>query len=264
MRKAFRIRSNKDYWDRRWAEAGKDEDYFRNLDIYPIKYAQMVTPHKEGLMVELGCGLGRVVKHYHRQGIPIIGIERSQVAVEQIMKDQSGVTCLQGDVMRLPFGDQVFDSVLAFGLYHNFEDNWQEAINETVRCMKKGGKFVISVRPNNFEMRFNEFYWNLKQKSDKQPSGKKFFHKSLFEENEFQDILERSGLSVEHLFRAKNVSMFWRIPFLRHASGDENEGQRRAGGYRLNAAGRWLDRQATRFFPSSFCNVLVYIGKRLK
>ena len=264
MRKAFRVWNNAAYWDQRWSEAEKDEDYFKNIDIYPIKYAEMVKPNKNGIMAELGCGLGRVVKHYHRAGLKIIGIERSNIAVEKMKRDNHRLLCLQGDVLILPFCNDAFDTVLAFGLYHNFENNWQEAINETVRCIKKGGKYVISIRPDNFEMRFNEFYWKLKQRKHKVRPGKKYFHKSLFGEDEFRKILENSGLKVENIYRAKNVSMFWRLPFLREKNRRLSEGHMRSNGYRLNHAGNFIDQLVSKWFPASFCNVLVYVGEKFK
>lgn len=50
------------------------------------------------------------------------------------------VTCLQGDVGALPFGDETFDIVLSMNGFHAFADT-DKAYRETARVLKKGGSF---------------------------------------------------------------------------------------------------------------------------
>ena len=45
--------------------------------------------------------------------------------------------------------------------------------------------------------------------------GRKIFHKMLVTEKEFKEILETNGCKVEKIFRARNVSILWRVPFLK-------------------------------------------------
>ena len=66
MKRVVRTVPNEQYWDRRWRETGRDPDCFEDLSIYPIRYAEMVMNGSSDLVLELGAGLGRVLKHYHR------------------------------------------------------------------------------------------------------------------------------------------------------------------------------------------------------
>ena len=263
MRKVFRHEHNRDYWDRRWTEAGRDRPGFENLDVYPVKYAEMALRDdtRPGPVLEIGAGLGRVVKHYRAQGVPMLGIERSLVAVQSMVHPQNNeapVPACQADALALPFGEGQFRAVLAFGLYHNFETGLETGLAEAARVLRPGGRFCISMRPDNLEMRLNERYWRWKNRKHKGPRDR--FHKLLVAEREFKHLLATHDLATESLHRARNVSILYRFPFLRLRGRDESENRSR--GYRLNLAGRILDTILTTLFPASFCNVLVYVGRK--
>ncbi|MBW8039149.1 MAG: class I SAM-dependent methyltransferase [Planctomycetes bacterium] len=264
MRKMMRYEDNLKYWDRRWSEAECDADSFENLDIYPIKYAEMVVGNNNGRVAEFGCGLGRVVKHYHARGVEITGIERSEIAVQKIKEESSDLKVLVGDVSKLSFPDGYFDTILAFGLYHNIEDGMVDAIKETLRCLKGSGGFCVSIRPDNLEMRLNEWYWNFKARKKYGKSRPGYFHKWAVKEDEFRAILKDLGCKIEKVFYARNVSILWRVPFLRKYRNLKNvsEKELRSCGYQLNTVGELLDR-LLRLAPRSFSNVMVFIGKKL-
>lgn len=257
MRKVLRYEDNAAYWDRRWVEADHDENAFADRSIYPIRFAEVVMNDVTARAVELGAGLGRVLKHYHYAGHRIVGVERSAVAVERLRAEDPGLHVMLGDVRAIPFADGEFDVVLAFGLYHNIEEGFDRALAETARVLRVGGRFCISMRPDNIEMDLNERYWMRRRPH---PGETRRFHKWLVRESEFRKTLERHGLVTESLYRARNVSLLYRVPWLRARARDE--AQRRASGYRLNLMGRALDAAIVRLWPAQFCNVLVYIGSR--
>jgi SAM-dependent methyltransferase len=261
MKKVYRHEANDVYWDRRWAEGKRDRDTFEDLGIYPIRYAEMVMRDRSARALEIGCGLGRVVKHYARAGFRIGGIERSRVAVERLRRESPQLDIVEGDVLALPYKDGEFDTIMAFGVFHNLEDGLEKALAETARCLASGGRFAISMRPDNIEMNLNEVYWRWRERH--KPPRPKQFHKLLVGEQEFRDMLQDHGLVTHAVHRARNVSLWYRLPFLR--SRDDKaaaEEARRAAGYRLNAAGRAVDRLTTAVFPFQTANVLVYVGHK--
>lgn len=256
MKKVYRYQNNEEYWNQRWADVGIDADHFDSLDIYPIKFAEMVMePGKKA--VELGCGPGRVLKHYAKQGFDICGIERSPVAVENIEKEGKGYQVQVGDVMDLPYEDATFDIVMAFGLYHNLENGLDEALSETRRILKKGGRFCISMRPDNVEMTLNEVYWRHKKRASN--TGQKEFHKLLVKEGEFRGILKKHGFETESVHRSRNMPFLYRFPFLRD-NAPVSEGEKRSRGYRLNAFGRAIDKVLVTLFPYHTANVIIFVG----
>jgi len=269
MRRVMRVEPNEAYWDRRWQEAGRDADRFEDLSVYPIRYAERAVrqamavrePAEPLRILELGAGLGRVLKHYHSQGFSISAIEKSDVAVAQLRSESAGLDVRHGDVRCLPFTGASFDVALAFGVFHNLEGGICEALAETARCLKPGGVFCISMRPDNLEMRLNEWYWRRNMRNGDGGNGHRLhFHKWLVTTAEFKELMARHGLFTREVHAATNVSMLYRMPALR--ARQQTETERRANGYRLNVAGRALNGVLKRLMPGQWANVLVFIGDR--
>lgn len=262
MRRVMRAESNDAYWDRRWREAGRDADQFENLDVYPIRFAEMVmrASGRDARVLEIGVGLGRVMKHYARQGFDVTGIERSGVAVQQLCDEDASLDVQEGDVCALPFADASFDVAMAFGVYHNIEHGMEDALKETARVLKPGGRFCISMRPDNLEMRLNEWYWRRQRKREGQGEATPTFHKWLVTSGEFKTMLQDHGLLTDTVHYARNVSILHRMRMLRARQVDETA--RRSQGYRLNAMGRVVDGLTNWIMPGQRANVLVFIGRK--
>lgn len=261
MRMTYRHETNAQYWDRRWSETKQDPDGFDNLDIYPIRFAEMLMTDKACSSLEIGCGLGRVLKYYYNRGFVISGIERSAAAIRKLKMELPAADLREGDVSALPYEDGTFDVVMAFGVFHNLETGLSQALAETARCLRPGGRFVISMRPDNIEMRINEAYWAWRNRRHaKEP---KAFHKLMVTHREFVRMLAEAGLSTDQVLPSRNVPLLYRLHCLRAAAdGMSEERERRTSGYRLNTAGRILDALLTRLFPFQTANVLVFIGHR--
>lgn len=263
MKHVYRYENNLEYWDRRWSESGEDSDHFDDMTIYPIRYAEMVMTDPSKRALEIGCGLGRVLFHYHKKGFTIVGVERSEIAVDRIKECYANVDVRIGDALNLPYNDAEFDVVMAFGVYHNLEQGVNKGLAEVSRCLSQGGKFCISMRPDNIEMQLNEVYWNWHNRGNNK--AEKQFHKMLVGEREFSDMLADVGLITDRVYRARNVSLLYRIPFLRSfEAAEDNESARRSKGYRLNRAGRFIDRILCALFPYHTANVLVFVGHKGK
>lgn len=261
MRRVMRAESNDAYWDRRWRETGQDADAFDDLSVYPIRYAEAVVQDGDARVLELGCGLGRVLKHYHRRGVSMTGVEKSAVAVAQLRREDASLDVHECDVRALPFADAQFNVVLAFGVYHNLEEGVDEALAETARCLKPGGRFCLSMRPDNLEMWLNEWYWRWRQRGTDRNAPLRF-HKWFVTAREFTAMLATHGLDVDVVHHARNVSLLYRVPLLRARQRDETA--RRAEGYRLNALGRLIDGATTALMPGQRANALVFIGQKVQ
>ena len=261
MRKVFRDKDNSDYWDNRWASSGVDEDGFNNKNIYPIKYAELAI-NKGDTILEAGCGAGRVYFHYKNEGFDIKGIEYSKNAVENILKKDSDAEVIEGSITELPYEDNSFDTILAFGLYHNIEDEneLQKAFNETYRVLKKGGQLVTSVRFDSLEN-------NIVEKiMKKRANGKDFnkFHRLHFSLNDMKSYLG-PNMIIEKVYKARNVSFLFKYDFFRAKNlkkSSFSESKARSGGFELNFLGSILDKILHGLFPNLFSNLLVIIARK--
>ena len=93
---------------------------------------------------------------------------------------------IQGSITNLPYENNSFNAVLAFGLYHNIEDlgALQKSFEETYRVLEKGGRLVASVRFDSFE---NNMIENI---VNKRATGKTFneFHRWHFSLKDIKNL----------------------------------------------------------------------------
>lgn len=74
----------------------------------------------------------------------IVCIDYSKDMIEKAEKrlaDSGHVTCMQGDVGKLPLADKSVDIVVSMNGFHAFPDK-KKAFLETYRVLKPGGKFI--------------------------------------------------------------------------------------------------------------------------
>ena len=83
-----------------------------------------------------------------------------------------------------------FDCILAFGLYHNLEeDGLTTAIKETARIMKDNARLCASFRADNFQNRINDFMADRKCESNKDKG--KSFHKLNLKPSELISFFQK-------------------------------------------------------------------------
>lgn len=98
---------------------------------------------KDKLVLDVGCGSGRFTEIMARWGVKqVVGLDYS-TAVEVAKKNTSELgftTCsfVQGDALKLPFNDGVFDAVFSIGVIQHTADPLQ-ALREICRVTKPGG-----------------------------------------------------------------------------------------------------------------------------
>ena len=145
MRITFRDNDNKSYWKNRWTNIEADIP-MTNLEKYPLKFSNLVINDKKQIILEAGCGAGRILRYYHELKYNIIGIEFIKEAVDKLKVVDNSLKVEVGNILDLRFNDDYFDVILAFGLYHNFEKkDLDKALTETYRVMKKGAKICASI-----------------------------------------------------------------------------------------------------------------------
>lgn len=261
MKKNFRDKLNSDYWEDRWSNSGVDEDGFQNEKIYPIKYAKKVI-NSEDKILEAGCGAGRIYFHYKNRNFNIKGIEYNRSAVSNILKKDTTAEVIEGSITELPYSNNSFDTILAFGLYHNIEheEELNKAFFETKRVLKTNGRLVTSVRFDSFE---NNVVENIMRKRTNKIAFDKF-HRWHFSLNDMKKLLGKD-MTIEKVYYARNVSFLFKYDFFRSTelkSSNFKESKARSGGFQLNLLGSFLDKFLHKIFPKQFSNLLVIIARK--
>ncbi|RLE90961.1 MAG: hypothetical protein DRN04_13930 [Thermoprotei archaeon] len=131
--------------------ADYDESYYKERVKYfskrhIIKYVWFMLKNSEKLRwLDVGCGLGYLVKELLEEGVDGYGIEISEFALKNaVVKGR----VRYGSITDIPFNNENFDVVSAFDvLEHIHPKDTPKAVHEIHRVLKLGGVFIMTT-PN--------------------------------------------------------------------------------------------------------------------
>ncbi len=154
------------------------------LRIQYDKYAiSSVAP--EGKILEVGCGIGKIIRPLKEMGAEVVGVEPGPSLVEQAKKAGLEVYCnLFED---FSWEGEKFDQILfSFTLEHI--ENPKEALEKARSLLKPDGKLYILCPNFNSIERFlfgnNWFCWHLP------------YHKYYFSQDSLGQLLNNTGFTV--------------------------------------------------------------------
>ena len=107
------------------------------------------------ICLDIGCGGGANVKTLLKKSPygKVTGIDYSEISVKKSQKvnkveiENKRCEIMQGNVMKLPFGDEDFDVITAFETIYFWPDI-SEAFKQVYRVLKSGGIFMICNEAN--------------------------------------------------------------------------------------------------------------------
>lgn len=115
-----------------------DHTHKRRLRVMKF-YSQKV----HGKVLDLGCGAGKITSLFRGE---VIGCDISENALKIARENSPGHIFIKANAQRLPFSDSYFDFIIATDIFEHIP-NAQQAINESYRVLKRGGK-LITIIPN--------------------------------------------------------------------------------------------------------------------
>jgi ubiquinone/menaquinone biosynthesis C-methylase UbiE len=105
------------------------------------KYLKKVVPKKAKKILDQGCGTGEYSLLF---GDRYVGIDNNRDYIEQARKKYPGQFIIGTATDMKDLKRNYFDSVFAVGLHHHLTDEQaRQAILESIRVCKKGGKVII-------------------------------------------------------------------------------------------------------------------------
>jgi ubiquinone/menaquinone biosynthesis C-methylase UbiE len=110
--------------------------------------------HTGGMVLELGCGYGRVLPSLAQKAGAVIGIDTSLASLamaNQMLVNVSNCYLVDMDAVQLAFHDRIFDCVICIqnGI-SAFHVDQQALIRESVRVTKPGGMVLFSSYSDKF------------------------------------------------------------------------------------------------------------------
>jgi len=112
----------------------------------------------EAKMLEAGSGSGRWVIFLDTIGYDVTGIEINKRDVCRLKAYYPEIKATCGDITRLSYENDSFDSYLSFGVLEHLIDGPEIALSEAHRVLKENGVAIISVPLNNFLWGIERWY----------------------------------------------------------------------------------------------------------
>lgn len=136
-------------WDPIWEKIFQDHEWGKYPGENLIQFIARNFYKKERKKVsllEVGCGPGANIWFMAREGFNVVGIDGSETAIkkayDRLQKENLNAKLIVGDIIKLPFEDQVFDGIFDNEcLYCNNEQNTSLILSEISRLLKCDGLF---------------------------------------------------------------------------------------------------------------------------
>lgn len=124
-----------------WVPADGSQEIRAVVSRPLVELIESLDPNS--LVLDIGCGAGRVLGILARRGMRCIGLDRSRVSVSMVVERyrRPGVV---GDNLHLPFADGIADVVISDGVIHHTEDPGA-AFAENCRILKPAGRMYLAV-----------------------------------------------------------------------------------------------------------------------
>jgi len=159
----------------------------RRMEALPLFNALSLPDRPQGL--EIGCGQGigaRILVERYGAQVVATDVDARQLALARTrLADlrEGAITFEKVDAREMPFDDESFDVVCAFGVLHHIDPGWRQAVSEVGRVLKTGGYFVF-------------IDWLMSERVSR------FIQKTItdwdiVDEPMLREALERSGLAIE-------------------------------------------------------------------
>lgn len=158
--------------------------------------------HSENKILDLGCGTGRLLYHFHNKDKDLYGIDFSENMLSFAKKRFTNLTnkpnLIHGSILDLPYKDNFFDGVYSI-LVLNLVPDFNLAIREVSRVLKPGGLFLFNV-PNLLSIFFlGGIYVNIRGKTTtSNKTGARFSR--WFKPKDWQMPLSSYGFNVENIY----------------------------------------------------------------
>jgi SAM-dependent methyltransferase len=164
-------------------------------------------------VLDLGCGSGRHAYEAYRRGADVVACDADEgelrivaaMAAAMHKAREAPATAharpVAGDGTAMPFGDAVFDRVIAAEVLEHIHDD-QAALREIARVLRPGGLLAVTVPawlPERICWRLSDDYHNV-------PGG----HVRIYTRPELEAKLRRAGLTVGRHHHAHGLhSPYW-------------------------------------------------------
>ena len=119
--------------------------YYRHLygELYGVFKYYFDGVKIQSRILDLGSGTGIWTMLLRRRGYNVVSLDISRASLTKCVKSRRCSDPVQGDAIRLPFKDEYFDAVVAYGSVFNHIVKSEEAFREVSRVLSRGGYLLF-------------------------------------------------------------------------------------------------------------------------
>jgi ubiquinone/menaquinone biosynthesis C-methylase UbiE len=138
--------TEKEFWEAEaanWIAWAREPGHDGYWDYSPMFFRDMVPPPR-GRTLEIGCGEGRVTRDLQHHGHDVYSIDAAPTLVLAAQAMDPKGRYVHADAALLPFGDAVFELVVAYNSLMDMDD-MPTTVVEAARVLRPGGRMAICV-----------------------------------------------------------------------------------------------------------------------
>lgn len=206
-------------WGKKWTErALREEESFQKDELLPLLKLYL-TKHRA--ILEAGCGTGKYVRYFWKQGYNIRGVEYEPEIVNRLRREFPSIPIDEGDLRRLPYADNSYAWYVSLGVIEHYEEGPREILKEAVRLLVPGGRMFLTVPfvsvPLLLERRIKRA---LGKDTNSNIAENKFFWQYRFTKKEIINLISSYGFQVDNIHYTSIMNGFYdRINVLAAAMG---------------------------------------------
>lgn len=182
--------------------AAESEEQFRQSGVRDLREMVLkgVTLLPDACVLEIGCGLGRLLRPFASSVRELHGVDISSEMVRQgreALADLPNVQLHQTSGDLGMFGDSYFDFCYSFLVFQHISnaDAVRRYIEEAGRVLKSGGLFRFEV--------------TVSEQDTPRASGGGTWFGVVFREGEVREMLEKSGFDIVDMRSEKHQNVLW-------------------------------------------------------
>lgn len=166
-----------------------------------------VLPPPGGLVVEIGCGEGRVGRALQELGHTVVGVERSATLARAARQHANvPLAIIQADAARLPIGDATASTVVACMSLHDVDD-LRSTVEEVARVLRPGGQFCVAMVHPFASAQDPAGGWRAAWHSTTRPDPA-VVSQPYLSERRFEDRVERGELKMTFVSTHRPLSAY--------------------------------------------------------